>query len=93
MRFVEGSPDFAVEVRSENDYGKIAEADMAAKRGDYFEAGTLVVWDVDPLAKTIASYRGDPSHPVAVFGLGEIAEAEPAVPHWRVAVDDLFTPG
>ena len=27
---------------------------MAAKRADYFEAGTLVVWDVDPVAETVA---------------------------------------
>src|SRR5438128_9205037 len=49
MRFIEGPPTFAVEVRSENDYGDAAEAEMAAKRADYFAAGTLVVWDGDPL--------------------------------------------
>ncbi len=43
MRFIEGTPMFAVEVRSENDYGPAAEADMAAKRDDYFAAGTPVV--------------------------------------------------
>ena len=48
MRFVAGPPTFAVEVRSENDYGPSAEREMAAKRADYFEAGTRVVWDVDP---------------------------------------------
>ena len=49
MRFLEGPPTFAVEVRSENDYGDAAEEAMAAKRADYFEAGTAVVWDVDPV--------------------------------------------
>src|SRR5437763_435964 len=53
MRFVEGPPTFAAEVRSENDYGDAAEAEMAAKRADYFAAGTLVVWDVDPVGETI----------------------------------------
>ena len=48
MRFIEGAPTFAVEIRSENDYGPAAEIDMAAKRADYFLAGTLVVGDVDP---------------------------------------------
>lgn len=47
MRFVKGPPKFASEVRSENYYGPAAEAEMAAKRADYFAAGTLVVWDVD----------------------------------------------
>ena len=34
-------------MRSENDYGRSVEEKMAAKRADYFAAGTLVVWDVD----------------------------------------------
>jgi Uma2 family endonuclease len=90
MRFVEGTPTFAVEVRSEGDYGAAAEAELAAKRADYFEAGTLVVWDVDPLAETIAVYRADSPTQPTVFGRGEIADAEPAVQGWRFAVDDLF---
>ena len=57
MRFVKGAPTLAVEVRSENDYGPSAETEMAAKRGDYFAAGTLVVWDVDPVAERIHVYR------------------------------------
>lgn len=90
MRFIEGTPTFAVEVRSENDYGPAAEAEMADKRADYFASGTPVVWDVDPMARTIAVHRGDPAAPAIVFGAGQVAEAEPAVPGWRPAVDDLF---
>jgi Uma2 family endonuclease len=90
MRFIEGTPTFAVEVRSENDYGEAAEIEMEAKRADYFEAGTEIVWDVDPVAKTISSYRGDSSNPIAIHGTGQVAEAEPAVPGWRLAVDVLF---
>ena len=43
MRFFDGAPVFAVEVRSEGDYGPKAEEAMAAKRADYFAAGTRVV--------------------------------------------------
>ena len=32
---------------------------MAARRADYFEAGTRVVWDVDPVAEVIHVYRAD----------------------------------
>src|SRR3954466_9086447 len=65
MRFVEGPPTFAVEVRSEGDYGPSAEAEMAAKRADYFEAGTQVVWDVDPIAGCVDVYRAEaPDQPV-----------------------------
>jgi Uma2 family endonuclease len=91
MRFIEGVPKLAVEVRSENDYGPAAEADLAAKRADYFAAGTPVVWDVDPIAATVAVYRSDaPDRPVAYSG-GQEAEAEPALPGWRLPVDEIFT--
>lgn len=90
LRFVEGVPDFAVEVRSENDYGRSAERELSEKRDDYFEAGTQIVWDVDTVAETIMSYSAsDPSHPVC-FRRGDIAHAEPAVPGWRMAVADVF---
>jgi Uma2 family endonuclease len=91
MKFLEGAPAFAVEVRSEGDYGPAAERDMAAKRADYFAAGTLVVWDVDLLAPDpVRVYRAaDPDRPT-VYRRREVAEAEPAVPGWRMAVDDLF---
>jgi Uma2 family endonuclease len=90
MRFIEGVPAFAVEVRSENDYGADAEAEMAAKRADYFIAGTLVVWDVDPEAETVAVYRASaPTEPI-VIRRGGTADAEPAVPGWQMKVDDIF---
>lgn len=89
MRFVEGAPDFAVEVRSGNDYGPAAEAGMATKRAEYFEAGTLVVWDVDPIADVVRRYRAGDAVP-KVFRSGDQADAEPAVPGWRLAVDWLM---
>ena len=91
-KFLEGAPVFAVEVRSEGDYGPHAEQEMAAKRRDYFAAGTRVVWDVDVLRSEIVRvYRAsDPDKPT-VYRRGEIAEAEPAVPGWTMPVDDFFS--
>ena len=92
MRFYEGSPVFAVEIRNEWQYGPAAERDMAAKRADYFLAGTQVVWDVDLLAEEfiVKVYRSsDPANPTG-YRRGEIAEAEPAVPGWTMSVDALF---
>lgn len=91
MRFLEGAPVFAVEVRSGNDYGPAAERAMCDKRTDYFACGTLVVWDVDLQSEdVIRSYKaGDPENPVR-FRRGEIADAEPAVPGWHIAVETLF---
>jgi Uma2 family endonuclease len=92
MRFLEGAPVFAVEVRSEGDYGPAAEAALRAKRAEYFEAGTLVVWDVDLLGDdVIRAYRApDAEQPAAIYRRGETADAEPAVPGWRMPVDDVL---
>ena len=91
MRFPEGAPVFAVEVRSKQDYGPSAEGAMKDKRADYFACGTLVVWDVDLQSEDVVkSYKAsDPENPV-IFRRGEMADAEPAVPGWRMAVDELF---
>ena len=88
MKFYQGAPVFAAEVRSEGDYGPRAEAAMAAKRADYFAAGTRVVWYVDLLGSDVVRvYRSDdPDQPV-IYRRGDMAEAEPAVPGWRFAVD------
>lgn len=89
--FVQGAPVFAVEIRSNEDYGPAAEGRMARKRADYFAAGTLVVWDVDVERDgVIRSYgTSEPSSPL-VFRRGETAHAEPAVPGWWMPVDDVF---
>lgn len=89
MRFLEGAPVFAVEVRSaakqvllgcESDYGPAAERQMTEKRADYFAAGTRVVWDVDVQSEDV----------VRAFREGEAAEAEPALLGFAMPVDDLF---
>jgi len=91
MLFIAGPPTFAVEVRSDSDYGETAEAKMAAKRADYFEAGAGVVWDVDTQAERVNVYRrDDPEHPVR-RGRGETADAEPALPGWSMPVDGIFS--
>jgi Uma2 family endonuclease len=90
VRFVSGAPLFAVEVRSEHDYGAAADREYARKRADYFAAGTEVVWDVDPSTRTVRSYRRIAPDVPLIFHMGESADAEPALPGWRIAVDDLF---
>lgn len=91
MKFYEGAPVFAVEVRSEGDYGPKAEREMAKKRADYFAAGTQVVWDVDLLGESVVRvYAATEPDKARIYRRGETAEAEPAVPGWTMAVDDLF---
>ncbi len=91
MKFFEGAPVFAVEVRSEGDCGPAAELRLAEKRADYFAAGTLVVWDVNLLAADVVRvFRAAHPDSPTVYRKGQLAEAEPAVPGWTMPVDDLF---
>ena len=91
MRFFQGAPRFAAEVRSEHDYNTAAERDIVTKRADYFAAGTLIVWDVDLLSdEVVRVYRVDRPDMPTIYHRGEVAEAEPAVPGWSMAVNDLF---
>jgi len=91
MKFLEGAPIFAVEVRSENDYGVAEEEKMKQKRADYFASGTRVVCDVDLLSvNTIYKYCYDAPDSPIIFRSGEIADAEPALPSWRISIDELF---
>jgi Uma2 family endonuclease len=75
----------------ENDYGAQADQAMAAKRADYFAAGTLVVWDVDVPKEGCSVYRVSAPDTPTIYHRSEIAEAEPALPRWTMPVDDLFT--
>lgn len=93
MAFMPEPPVFAVEVRSENDYGPKAEREMAQKRADYFAAGTLVVWDVDLRGEeVVAKYSATSPMNPQIFRRDEVADAQPAVTDWRLNVDDLFAP-
>ena len=91
MSWMPGPPTFVLEVRRAVDDGPEFDPVRAAKRADYFEAGTRAIWDVDPFARFVALYLPPDSHtPSAVFTETDTAHAEPAVPGWRVAVADLF---
>ena len=88
------SPDgplFAVEVRSPGDYGLRAERSIGWKRQEYFAARTQVVWDVDLFGqRCIRSFRADAPDTPLIFREGEQAHAEPALPGWRLSVDDVL---
>jgi Uma2 family endonuclease len=89
--FLKGAPLLAVEVRSPEDYGPAAEKALAAKRADYFAAGTQVVLDVDALRDVgIKVHRASAPETPTVFRRGEIAHSEPELPGWTFPVDELF---
>jgi Uma2 family endonuclease len=63
---------------------------MAEKRTDYFLAGTLVVWNVDPVAECVHVFRASATAKPKTYFRGDVADAEPAVPGWRMPVTEIF---
>ena len=91
MRAIQGAPVFAVEVRSENDYGPSSELAIRAKIEDYFAAGTLAVWDVDLLSENVVTLYNAPNlENPRRFQRGQIANAGAALPGWTMNVDEIF---
>ena len=78
------APDLAVEVTSPSDRFTAAQT----KIGEYFSAGTRLVWIVEPATRTVYVYRS----PHDVQALGEDAElsGEDVLPGFRCAVRRLF---
>ena len=89
MGAIYGAPLFAVEVRSENDYGPSAERAIAAKIADYFAAGTRAVWDVDLLSENVVTLH-QPDIEAQVFRRGDVADAGDALLDWTMNVDEIF---
>ena len=78
------APDIAVEVLSRSN----RPGEMRNKRRDYFAAGTTTVWQVDPVARTIAVYS-DVDHCV-MHRPGEVVKDDPWLPDLAVDVTALF---
>ena len=78
------APAWAVEVVSPNDNI----SDLNVKLGEYFRAGVLLVWVVDPQSGTIRTEQPDGT--AHVYRRGETISAAPVLPGFSVLVDDLF---
>ncbi|HTE20314.1 MAG TPA: hypothetical protein VK689_18265 [Armatimonadota bacterium] len=49
------------------------------------------MWDVDLRSDNLVRvHRASDPHAAAVYRRGELADAEPAVPGWKMPVDRLF---
>jgi len=84
VKFWEGAPDLAVEVVSPSDSPK----EVAEKVDDYLNAGTRLVWVVNPRRRTIAVHRmgRDPQ----VLRENDVLDGEDVLPGFRCAVADAF---
>lgn len=89
--FLPGPPLFAVEIRSKFDYGARAEKAMAAKRADYFAAGTKAVWDVDPDGPVfVRLYLAETPETPIEFHKDDTAHAGPVLPGWSLKISDIL---
>ncbi len=78
------APDLAVEIVSTGN----TRAEIRAKVADYLDAGTRLVWVVEPRTRSITAYR--PRGGVRVLRTGDVLVGEPALPGFRLAVDAVF---
>jgi Uma2 family endonuclease len=78
------APDLAVEVISPNDSAQ----ELDAKVEQLLEAGTRLLWVVNPTLRTVRVYRADRS--VALLRSGEVLDGEDVLPGFRCEVKALF---
>lgn len=78
------APDLAVEVLSESN----TPAEMARKRTEYFEAGTRLVWQVDPATQTVAAYTGPEQF--SVLTRAHDLDGGDVLPAFVLSVNGLF---
>jgi Uma2 family endonuclease len=84
VHFWECTPEFVVEVRSPTDRW----SRTLAKCGVWIAHGALTAWAVDPHSRKVVAFRG--LEAPTEHGPGETVDAAPALPDFRMSVDDLF---
>jgi Uma2 family endonuclease len=78
------APDLAIEVLSLSN----TPAEMARKRREYFRAGTRLVWEIDPRARTVAVYTSA-DNPI-VLRESEAVDGGHVLPGFQLPLPDLF---
>ena len=83
-KFYPAAPDLAVEVLSPSD----SAGEVLEKIDEWLEAGTRLVWVVDPARKTVAVHA--PNRPTAKRRLTDTLEGEYVLPGFTLAVAEIF---
>lgn len=82
--FVEFAPDLAVEVLSPDDRRR----DVLEKIGEYLDAGTRLVWVIDPEKRTAAAYRSLTD--VRVLAEGDALDGGDVLPGFACPLRDVL---
>lgn len=80
----EGAPDLAVEIVSRSQTAH----DLGRKALEYLQAGTKMVWVIDPESKTVAVYT-PPDH-IRILGENETLDGGDVLPNFQIRVAELF---
>ncbi len=78
------APDLAVEILSPSN----SRAEIERKRREYFAAGTKLVWEIDPDARTVAVYT-DPTA-LTLLGATDTLTGGAVLPGFTLPLADLF---
>ena len=82
--FLQGVPDLAVEIRSPSDrHGALLQ-----KVGQWLEAGTSLVWVIDPATRSAQMYHADGA--VVLVGPDDALDGAPVLPGLRVPLIALW---
>ena len=83
-RYAQVAPELVVEIRSPRD----SAADLSEKALMWLAHGVLIVWTVDPDARTVDVYRA--GVPVATLADGDSLDGGDVLPGFSCAVSDIF---
>jgi Uma2 family endonuclease len=78
------APTLAVEVLSRSN----TPGEMAAKRQDYFTAGVELVWEIDPIARTVAVYTS--AAQFSTLAATDMLDGGSVLPGFTLALQELF---
>lgn len=82
--FAKCAPDFAAEVVSPND----RPGELLAKVGQWLDAGTKLVWVIDPGRQHAIVYRE--SGDVTIIGIDGTLDGDPVLPGLALSLADVF---
>jgi Uma2 family endonuclease len=77
-------PDLAVEVLSRSN----TPGEMARKRQDYFDAGVALVWEVDPVGRTVTVYTTPTAS--TTLNVGDTLDGGTVLPGFTLPLAELF---
>lgn len=85
-KFLPLAPDFAAEVRSQND----ARSDLEAKMEEYINSGTQLGWLIDPYERTVTAYHEDGT--IEELDEPTTLSGEPVLPGFECNLDRIWDP-